>query len=257
MATNSPAGLKPFDKGDLKYIRENLCQEAINPRDVLQDAIHYDLNEIWEDITSWIGGLESDKYLLPDTRFGKPITAAIWERSQDFKFTIKGLSPIFIFLTVPDPITDIGTAWRSLLCTLICEISDFISRVPSEKLSESGVHGGQFVRKYFNRDGQQRGGTGGDTLGSDDADQTTHNVNALIELLSALQHCEFETGYQVKKNGGTAEVKYVYVVVIDSIKRLSKSSDADYLGSFKEALGKTVATKMGGYILFIDEKEGN
>ncbi|KAI1748105.1 hypothetical protein F4782DRAFT_534694 [Xylaria castorea] len=244
MATNSSTGVKPFDKGELEYVRQTLRAEAIDPEGVLQGIVHYDSNEVWEDITSWIGDLNHYKNLMPDIYLAGPTTAALWERSKDTKFTIKELSPILIFLTVPDSVTDIREAWRGLLCTLICEISDFATHVPSEKLSESGVQGGQFVRKYFNCDDQE----------SDD--EVDDDINALIELLSALQHCDYETGYSVLKNGATAEVNYVYVVVIDRIKRFSDNSDSDYSEEFSTALRETLVDKMGAYILFIDEMDG-
>ncbi|KAH8163836.1 hypothetical protein CIB48_g4423 [Xylaria polymorpha] len=132
-----------------------------------------------------------------------------------------------------------------MLCTLISEISDFIRNVPAREMSESGVHGGKLVEKYLIRQ------EGTNYRQSNDSDETPGSINSLIELLSALQNCDFETGYREEENW--TDVKYVFVVVVDRIERFSGSSNADYLGAFKEALNQTVVTKMGGYILFVDD----
>ncbi|KAI0183325.1 hypothetical protein EV127DRAFT_414281 [Xylaria flabelliformis] len=248
MATN-PLAKRSFNRTELERVTQILSLEAIKIGNVLQGATRNEWDCLWEDVLSWIdGGLDENldddldgdlneelrrdlrhyKNLYPDIGHGALLTAHLWKRSEDKDMTFTGLSPIFIFLTIPDPIMDLRVAWRCLLCTLICEISNYMRHVRSTKLRECGVYGGQYIYRYFSRAGIERGGEDSDDIG------------ALIELLSAFQHCDYD-------------MEHTYVVVIDRMTRFSDCGDSDYSKAFFSALRKTLVRKMRAYILFIDE----
>ncbi|TGJ87596.1 hypothetical protein E0Z10_g1167 [Xylaria hypoxylon] len=252
IATEMPDVLKPFDKKELEYVAQTLSSEAANPKDVLQGCTVYDPINLWrwEGFELWVGGSKHFKTLTAPKGSGKDVTGYIWALSK-IENTIKGMSPIFIFLTVPNSITDPKGALRCLLCTLICEISEHVISVPPEKMAESGIFGGQFVRKYIQRnyhlqDGQQSN-AGGDG-GNDD------EIESLIELLNALQHCEFEATYTEETYSGNKRVKYVYIVVVDGIMKALEDAGPNYWVNLYEALQNTLWSKMNGYTLFIEEK---
>ncbi|KAI0552328.1 hypothetical protein F4679DRAFT_581628 [Xylaria curta] len=236
ISTNSSARLL-FNKADLECVTQILCLEAVNIVNVPQGAIHREWNYIWEDVILWIDGglgegldedLDEDlphyKNLYPDIGHGALLIADLWKRSEDMAIT--GLSPIFIFLTIPDSITDLRKAWRCLLCTLICEISSHIKHICSTKVGECRVLGGQYIYRYFSGADINRGG-------EDD-------VGSLIELLSAFQHCDYDMDHS-------------YVVVIDRMTRLFAGCSSDYSEAFFSALKETLVKKMRAYILFVDE----
>ncbi|RYC57221.1 hypothetical protein CHU98_g8988 [Xylaria longipes] len=238
MATDSSLEPTNFTMAELGHINRTLSLEATNPQETFQGTFLNNSSELWEDIKSWIGGPDSYQYVRTYPYYGKPTTADLWKRSKETDLQIRGSSPIFIFLTVPDYITDPEAAWRSLLCTLICEVSHFVTRVRPTVMSHYGIYGDTFLDKYF------------------DHDRGTRNVNALIELLSALRLCDYQTGYCFRdEHNRRRRARYVYVVVIDRIKRFVGIGESNYWESFEAALRQTLVDKMGAYILFVDETD--
>ncbi|KAI1738154.1 hypothetical protein F4680DRAFT_450235 [Xylaria scruposa] len=246
MASNLSAN-PSFNKADLERVTQLLSLEAINIVMVPRGAIRHEWNYLWEDVTSWMDrdlsedlgeGLDDDldedlrrdlshyKNLYPDIGHGALLIADLWKRTEDMAIT--GSSPIFIFLTTPDPITDLKKAWRCLLSTLICKISGHIKHIGSAKLRERGVLGGQHIYGYFPRVNIKPG------------EEYRDDVGALIELLSAFQHCDYDT-------------EHSYVVVIDRMTRFFDGGNSDYSEAFFSALRETLVKRMGAYILFIDE----
>ncbi|KAI0437184.1 hypothetical protein F4803DRAFT_556244 [Xylaria telfairii] len=242
MATSSAAELIPFDITELKRLCFLLLPQTVNLENSLQGASYCNVKPIWGDIMSWVGGPdESIVHLVVQEGFAKPIIAGLSEKSKEMNCTTEGLCPMFIFLTAPDYITDNNGIWRSLLCTLICAISNFVRDVPAEKMSESGVYGSRFDGGYLKHYG--------------DHQFKDINVVNLISLLSALQNCDFQTGYGNYINDIWVGVEYVHIVVVDRVGRLCSPRNEHTVKAFKEALKQTVATKMGGRVLFLDEDD--
>ncbi|KAI3330670.1 hypothetical protein F4824DRAFT_504948 [Ustulina deusta] len=241
MASGTSDGPELFDKDELDYVATNLSDEAVNPESALQDTEPCFAEQLGPEFTSWVGGPAAYKSICSYKRSGKVLTSSLWKVSKEMNM-INNLSPNFIFLTVPDSITDIKQAWRCILCTLISEISNYITNVPADKMMDSGIWGGQFTRKYLQNDDRQ----------GDDSEEED-SIESLIELLRGLQHCNFMVGDMEETSSGTKRVEYIYVFVIDRIERFSKGKGSDYLARFKEVIDQTLRVRMGAYIFSVEE----
>ncbi|KAI1351131.1 hypothetical protein F5Y01DRAFT_325655 [Xylaria sp. FL0043] len=245
MASDILEGPEPFDKDELDYLATNLSDEAINPGDALDDIEPSLTTDMLPALTSWIEGPQKYCYsLCLNGLSGKRLTSALWKASKNAGM-IDDLSPNFIFLTVPDSITDVKKAWRSVLCTLISEISNYITHVPPKEMEESGIFGGQFARKYLYAESQDDS----DDEGSDS--EGVDSVDSLVELLLALRHCEFMKGEKVETTTGTKSLDYVYVVVIDRLDRFTGNDENGYLERFQQAVDQTLYSKMGAYVFYV------
>ncbi|KAJ2993363.1 hypothetical protein NUW58_g1861 [Xylaria curta] len=250
MAAEANAGSIPFDMTELKYVACCLGGDEIDPETVLRNTRVADSDEYWSAITTLVGNTQTHYVTItPDRGMGKLTTADLWTRSKSQEAVIiKGFIPNFIFLTLPDftPTTSLRTAYRRIISTLICHISSYVTHVPPDKMREAGVEGGQFARKYLGTDGD---------IGS--GNPANDSIAALLQLLSALQHCDFATSFKTEIEGKTVEFPYVYVIVIDRMGRLWEEDDHLYWELFKGALEDTVQVKMGGAVVFVEEHGGN
>ncbi|KAI0540410.1 hypothetical protein GGR58DRAFT_522341 [Xylaria digitata] len=213
MATRFSSGPKPFDLGDLQYVANCLSSEAAKAEDVLQDDALSGQNLTW----SWLGF--------------EP-----WEISKSTDI-INRMSPVFTFVTVPNSITNPKDALRCLLCTLISEISDYVVNVPPEEMADSGTFGDEFVRKYINREYHQQASK---ELDSGSESEESDDIGVLIELLDALQHCDFQATYMTETDSGIEFVKHVYIVFVDEIKRILEQAGSGYWEDLREALENTL-----------------
>ncbi|KAI1427200.1 hypothetical protein F5Y12DRAFT_739179, partial [Xylaria sp. FL1777] len=262
MANEMFDGPQPFNKDDLDYVVTNLSDEVVKPEDVLQDVLE-DVDPSFVEkyrrsFMGWLGRLPNTDILWAgDDDMGDRIASAIWKISKD-KIMINNFSPNFIFLTVPDPVMDppegwenaYRNAWRSILCTLISEISSYVVNVPSKEMMESGILGGQFAQKYIERENEGVD----DDQGSDGKE--TDCVDSLIELFLALQHCDFVTGEDEETSTGIKHVDYVPIVVLDRFERFCNCDEddvSDRFDRFLMALHYTVVVKMKGHIWFVQE----
>ncbi|GAW21366.1 hypothetical protein ANO14919_108850 [Xylariales sp. No.14919] len=225
-----------FNKEELNYVATSLSSEAANPEDVLSDGTVVPPEVPW----SWAGfeafTAASQHYRtvqVPEGR-GKEVTAQMRKAAKN-THTLNGMSPVFIFVTVPDYITDPRLALRCFLCTLISGISGYVTNVPPEKMAEEGVLGGQFVRKYI------------DAESDDDND----GISPLVQLLNALRHCDFATTYRKKKNSDAMHLEYV--IVVEGFMRLVEDAGWEYYRPIKAAIENTLTAKMEAYTLFVEE----
>ncbi|KAF2964120.1 hypothetical protein GQX73_g9447 [Xylaria multiplex] len=240
MATQLPVGPKPFDEDDLKYVVDCLSLEAEKAEDVLRGGALSDDQMTWD----WPGFKplveDSKHYQVLTVRkgSGKQVTADLWEQSKRTG-TINGISPTFTFVTVSDSITDPKDAFRSLLCTLISEISNYVVRVPAEEMADSGIFGEEFVRKYIDREYHQQVSQ---QLGSESESEESDEIEVLLELLEALKHCDFEF---VEQN----------IFVFDGIRRVLEEASSGYWEGFRAVLENTLWAKMKLYTLFVEEED--
>ncbi|RWA06686.1 hypothetical protein EKO27_g8415 [Xylaria grammica] len=224
-----------FNKKELNYVATSLSSEAANPKGVLSDE-----NVIPEVLWSWAGfealTAASQHYMTlqaPKGR-GKKVTAQMWEEAK-ITLTVSGMLPVYIFVIVPNSITDPRLALRCFLCTLISGISGYVTKVPPEKMAEEGVLGGQFVRKYI------------DAESDDDND----GISPLVQLLNALRHCNFATTYRENKNSDAVHLEYV--IVVEGFMRLVEDAGWEYYRPIKAAIDNTLSAKMEAYTLFVEE----
>ncbi|KAI0423057.1 hypothetical protein F5X98DRAFT_369072 [Xylaria grammica] len=225
-----------FNKEELNYVATSLSSEAANPKGVLSDENVIPSEVPW----SWAGfealTAASQHYRIvhaPEGR-GKEVTAQMWEEAK-ITLTVNGLTPVYIFVIVPNSITDPRLALRCFLCTLISRISRYVTNVPPEKMAEEGVLGGQFVRKYI------------DAESDDDND----GISPLVQLLNALRHCDFATTYRKKKNSDAMHLEYV--IVMEGFMRLVEDAGWEYYRPIKAAIENTLTAKMEAYTLFVEE----
>ncbi|KAI0520983.1 hypothetical protein F5B22DRAFT_644226 [Xylaria bambusicola] len=242
------AEFPPFDTDELRYVAANLSDEAVKPEDVLQET-HADQPLTTRTLLQLI--IESPRRNTISSYQGAGTLGvySFWKTAQDLNTVNAPVQTTFIFLAVPESIVGIREAWRCVLCTLISEISSHITHVPPEKMREYGIWGGQCSQKYllFDVPSEDEGGT---------TDEEGNSIDALIDLLLALQHCDYQF-YSVPEEGSSRllPIQHSFVVVADRLGRFSSGDGKGYRDCFDQAMEATVLDKMGGKIFYIEEED--
>ncbi|KAI3321594.1 hypothetical protein HD806DRAFT_537264 [Xylariaceae sp. AK1471] len=219
MATEEPTGPKPLNEDELRYVADTLYAEIVDAEEVLQST-NCSFESLEAAFTGWILNVPSCRRITAPKGMGKSITEALFKLSNDkTKEKIHKWSPKFIFLTVPDDITDPRKAWRLLLSTLVHHVSKDISEVHLEQMAQCGVYGGQFAQKHID----------------------SNKIEPLIDLLTTLQNCDFST---------TGDI---LVVVVDRAGRFSGQLTSTWMGKLKKPLKETLLDHMLAHVLFVDE----
>ncbi|KAK5635714.1 hypothetical protein RRF57_011426 [Xylaria bambusicola] len=247
MAAGTFHGFPPFDEDELRHLVTNLGDIAVKPEDVLQET-HADQLFTTETLLQLITESSHKRIITSHQGAGTLGISSFWKASRHLDTANATALPIFIFLAVPESIVGVREAWRCILCTLISEISSHITCVPPEKLKESGIWGGQFSQKYFQLDGPSEYEEG-------TSDEEGDSIDALIDLLLALQHCDYQFYSEPgESSSGLLPIEHPFIVVADRLGRFSCDAGEGYRACFDQAVDATVLGKMGGKIFYIEEE---
>ncbi|GAP92928.1 hypothetical protein SAMD00023353_8400320 [Rosellinia necatrix] len=240
-AEDAPKMPTMFDMGELMYVASSLLDEAIDPEYIFRDAKPEPSEPL---ALAFLNSIEHFRIRRPthipsDTLLGKNSFSHLWASLKEVTI-VGGLSPKWIFLTVPESTTRVEQAWREMLCTLISELCKYVVDVPTATMQKAGVHSGESSWIYF------------DYIEGASSNHTS--ILCLIHLLSALQYCVFQTSCEAETEWDTEHVPCIPVVVIDRIERFAKEpAGAKYMRLFNRAIGAAWRDKLNARIAFIDE----